>query len=83
MPSVDASTRRQRLLLLFACGVILFSDPLLQIVNRPLLVGGVPLLHGALFAFWSVLIAAVAAAMWQEPESVPPPRSHRVPPPDG
>lgn len=55
--------RRERLLLLFAVGVLAFNYPLLSLVSRDVTVGGVPLLYAALFALWGALIGATAWIM--------------------
>jgi hypothetical protein len=50
----------QRLLALFAAGVLLFNFPLLRIFDRDALLFGLPLLPAALFIAWAVLIVVLA-----------------------
>jgi hypothetical protein len=44
---------------LFALGAILFSWPLLTVVNRPVAVLGIPLLVLYLFALWAGIIGVL------------------------
>ena len=50
---------RQRLLALFAVGVLLFNFPLLALWDRDATVLGLPLFPVALFAIWALLIAVL------------------------
>lgn len=50
----------QRLVAVFAAGLLLFNFPLLSLFDRPAPIFGVPLLHLWLFAAWGGLIALVA-----------------------
>jgi hypothetical protein len=50
----------QRLLALFAAGVLLFNFPLLRIFDRDAVLFGLPLLPAALFIAWAVLIGLLA-----------------------
>jgi hypothetical protein len=52
--------RSQRLMALFAAGVLLFNFPLLALWDREVLVLGVPLFPAALFMVWAALIALLA-----------------------
>ena len=52
--------RSQRLLGLFALGWLLLNAPLLALWDRPLTLGGLPLLPVALFAGWAALIGLAA-----------------------
>ena len=52
-----------RLLALFAGGVLLFNGPLLKLWLSDATVFGLPLLPGALFGAWAVLIAVLAWVM--------------------
>ena len=47
---------RQRLLALFAVGVLLFNFPLLALWDREVSVAGLPLFPTMLFALWGGLI---------------------------
>ena len=58
----------QRLLALFAGGVLLFNFPLLQLWLADRTVWGLPLLPVALFAAWALLIAVLAWLMEQPGE---------------
>ena len=51
---------RQRLLALFAAGLLLFNFPLLALWDREVTVVGLPLFPAALFAIWGGLIAVLA-----------------------
>jgi hypothetical protein len=50
-----------RLLLVFALAVMLLNYPLLGLVGRDVLVGGVPQLYAYLFWVWLLLIILTAA----------------------
>lgn len=50
----------ERLAVLFALGCLLFNYPLLALFNRPVLLGGVPLLYVYVFAAWALLIGLLA-----------------------
>jgi hypothetical protein len=50
---------QQRLLALFAAGLLAFNFPLLALWDRDVLVLGVPLFPAALFALWALLIAVL------------------------
>jgi len=53
----------QRLLALFAAGVLLFNFPLLKLWLSDATVFGLPLLPVALFGAWAALIAVLAFLM--------------------
>lgn len=53
----------QRLVALFALGVLLFSFPLLSLFNISGTVFGVPVLYAYLFAAWALLIALMILAV--------------------
>lgn len=67
LSSSDATTRRQRLILVALVGGALLHEPLLGIFNHSVRVVGIPLMHGALFGIWALLVGAVAVCMRQEP----------------
>ena len=48
-----------RLGLLFLLGVLLINFPILAIVNRPAMLGGIPVLYLYLFGVWAAGIVAV------------------------
>jgi hypothetical protein len=52
--------RSQRLMALFAAGILLFNFPLLALWDRDVRVLGVPLFPAALFMVWAVLIVLLA-----------------------
>ncbi|WP_022835885.1 hypothetical protein [Salisaeta longa] len=82
MRTADARTRAA-LGVLALSGALLLNYPLLSLVNRPLYVGGVPLLYVALFVIWAALIGGTAYLLRKPPPSrddTPPARSHRPPP---
>jgi hypothetical protein len=51
---------RQRLLALFAAGLLLFNFPLLALWDRDSNWFGLPLFPAALFLLWALLIGAIA-----------------------
>ncbi len=58
-----------KLVLLFVVGALLLSFPVLAIFNRPLMLGGIPILYLYLFGLWAVGIAAVvflARSPWDD-----------------
>lgn len=57
----------QRLLALFAAGVLLFNFPLLKLWLSDRTVLGLPLLPVALFGAWALLIAGLAVLMEKHP----------------
>ena len=52
---------RQRLVLVFLAGVLLFFSPILSLFDRQVAWLGVPVLYLYLFGAWAFLIAAVTA----------------------
>lgn len=50
---------RQRLLALFAAGLLLFNFPLLALWDRDTMLLGLPLFPAALFLVWALLIAVL------------------------
>ena len=50
----------ERQVALFLLGVIMFVPPLLVVFDRPVRVGGIPVLYLYLFGAWTVLIALTA-----------------------
>lgn len=54
--------RHQRLVAIFALGLMLFLPPVLLVFNRPVLAAGVPILYLFLFLAWGVIIALGALA---------------------
>ncbi len=57
---MPARLARQRLLALFAAGLLLLNFPLLALWDRALTVAGLPLFPLALFAVWALLIGVLA-----------------------
>jgi len=53
----------QRLLALFAGGVLLFNFPLLRLFDKDALLFGLPLLPTLLFITWALLIGVLAVLM--------------------
>jgi hypothetical protein len=53
----------QRLVALFALGVLLFSYPLLSLFDTSHTVLGVPLLYAYLFGAWAALIALMVVVV--------------------
>jgi len=58
----------QRLVALFALGLVLFNFPLLAVWDREATLWGVPLFPAALFILWALLIAALARLMERAPD---------------
>jgi hypothetical protein len=58
----------QRLVAVFAAGVILLDFPILSLFARPVDVGGVPLLYAYAFGAWTLLIALMAFAVGRPPD---------------
>lgn len=63
----------QRLVALCVAGCLLLSYPLLALFNRPVRVGGLPLVLLYLFGAWALLIALVAWATRRSGDGPPPP----------
>jgi len=59
----------QRLLALFALGLLMLNFPLLALWDHPVRVAGLPLFPLALFALWALLIGVLA--LWMERGSDP------------
>jgi hypothetical protein len=57
---MDPSRRAAAFAALFMLGCLLFNYPLLELFDRPLMVGGVPLIYAYLFGAWALLIALAA-----------------------
>ena len=53
----------QKLVALFAAGVVLLDYPILSLFTLPVDVGGVPLLYAYVFGIWAALIALMAWAI--------------------
>lgn len=51
---------RERLIALFALGILLFSPPLMSLFNVAKEYFGLPLLYLYLFASWAILVISVA-----------------------
>jgi hypothetical protein len=62
-PQSGRTLKAQRLLALFAAGVLLFNFPLLKLWLSDGTVLGIPLLAVALFGAWAVLIVLLAVLM--------------------
>ena len=59
MTSKDKN-KHQRLLALFLLFLMLFNYPIINIVNQPVLVAGIPLLYLYLFTAWLIMIVLLA-----------------------
>ena len=64
----DTDLVTQRLLALFAAGLLLLNFPLLALWDHPATVFGLPLLPLALFGIWAVLIAVLAWLLERGPD---------------
>lgn len=60
---------RARLVLLFLIGAVLFNFPLLSLFNHDRLLGGIPLLVGAVFGIWTALVATTAVLARRSPRA--------------
>ncbi len=60
---MDQKLESQRLLALFAAGLLLLNYPLITLWDQSLVIAGLPLFWIALFALWALLIAALACLM--------------------
>ena len=56
------NVKAQRLAALFLLGNALFNYPLLALFNRPVMLGGFPLLLVYMFSAWALLIVLLALA---------------------
>lgn len=63
-----AALTSQRLVALFAAGLLLLNFPLLALWDRPLTVAGLPLFPLALFGLWAGLIVALAWLLETAPD---------------
>lgn len=64
-----------RLLLLSLLFLLLFNEPVISIVNRPVLVLGLPLLYAYVLGVWALLIGLLAYVIHRSQptdESLPP-----------
>jgi hypothetical protein len=59
--------KHQRLLALFLLFLMLFNYPVISIVNRPVLVGGIPLLYLYLFIAWLLMLVLLAWVVRDQP----------------
>ena len=50
---------RQRLVAIFVAGLLLLNPPLLSLLDRPVSIGGLPLLYLYAFGIWLLLIVAL------------------------
>jgi hypothetical protein len=58
--NMQSGLGHQRLVVLFAAGLLLLNFPLLALWDRDATVGGLPLFPLALFVLWGALIALLA-----------------------
>lgn len=63
MPTSRRNQRTEKLLALFVLGWLLLSFPLFSIWDRPVLLGGWPLLPTAAYAIWLLLVVVLAWLM--------------------
>jgi hypothetical protein len=50
-------------------GAVLFNFPLLSLFNHDRLLGGIPLLVGAVFGIWTALVATTAVLARRSPRA--------------
>jgi hypothetical protein len=63
-----SGTTGQRLVAIFAMGVILLNYPILSLFTLPTHLGGVPLLYAYVFAIWTLAIALMALVVERPPD---------------
>jgi hypothetical protein len=63
-----AKATGQRLVAVFAMGVLLLDYPILSLFARPAEVGGIPLLYAYVFVTWTLLIGLMAYAVERPPD---------------
>lgn len=57
--------KRARLLFLSLLFLLLFNEPVISIVNRPVLVAGLPLLYAYILGVWATMIAGIAWVLYR------------------
>jgi hypothetical protein len=60
---IRPSIKGPRLVGLFLLGVLFLDFPLLQLVDLPVVVLGIPLLYAYVFAMWALLIGLMAVVL--------------------
>jgi hypothetical protein len=73
----------ERLIGLFLIGAIGFSPPVLTLLNKPILIAGIPLLYLYLFALWLLLVVLAGLVVNQlvpSGETKPPPPANEETP---
>lgn len=65
--NIDATTYRQRQILLVVAGIVVFSEPFLGIVRSEAIVFGLPVTMVALFGLWLAVIVGIAWIMRSDP----------------
>ncbi len=80
--NTDATTYRQRQILLVVAGIAVFSEPFLGIVRSKAMVLGVPSTMITLFGLWLAMIVGIAWIMRRDPEADTPPALGMQPPLD-
>jgi hypothetical protein len=58
---------KTRLFLLALVFGLLLNEPLISIVNRPVLVAGMPVLYVYIFGVWAVMIGAIGYELNRHP----------------
>jgi len=58
---------KTRLFLLALVFGLLLNEPLISIVNRPVLVAGMPVLYVYIFGVWVVMIGAIGHELYRHP----------------
>lgn len=69
----DATTYRQRQILLVVMGLAVFSEPFLGILRTEAMIFGLPATMVSLFGVWLALIAGIAWMMERGQDDVPAP----------
>lgn len=62
------SGKTGKLIALFVLFLVLMNYPVLSLFNRPVLVGGIPLLFIYIFSTWMLLIILIALTIRKQPK---------------
>ena len=63
-----SGTTGQRLVAIFAMGVLAFNYPILSLFTRPVDLLGVPLLYAYVFGTWAAVIGLMALVVERPPD---------------
>ncbi|MBN8825787.1 MULTISPECIES: hypothetical protein [unclassified Spirosoma] len=57
--------KRARLIFLSLLFVLLFNEPVISIVNQPVLVAGLPMLYAYVLGVWACMIGLIALVLYR------------------